>query len=556
MIPNRRSRCLLAAVAAATCSAPASAQTIPPRHSAVLAAGPLNLYFIGGDVVIIGDNETSAQLQESASLQSSIVQVSLASQLTSQTPIPASAISTTQLAAHGRACAQTPDRLYCHGGAITLQTSSRQGNFLTSELDSFVFGPSTFNTTAPSLNPIPQLQYHSMTIIGDNGYIFGGSNTSALAGDSFWRFSLTGFPNPTQIIAPGSPSPRNMHCATNLGNDSILIYGGRDSAGVLLSDLFIFNATAGAWTSAPASASLGPVDGAACTAVNGVPYLFGGSGGTTLVSTLFSYNATASAWTADNALGGPSARLWLVVSGGEASGVASDSSFYFYDLLTFRWFVNTVGISMLSPATVVSPSNPSQPPPSVTAAADSSGSSTSFGVIAGASAGGVVVLIVVGWLLWYCTRNKRSSKYAAPSSMSASPPAPAFVASTSPASDPYPSAVATSPQTFGSATGAAHVPESAPIAHVALKVAPSKNVNADPEAAINNEELPPTYHGEILAPKRNSINLGASTAAKVYRGLCTFTPANADEIPCKLGDQIIIRETFPDGWVRAINVSE
>ncbi|RKO88932.1 hypothetical protein BDK51DRAFT_46823 [Blyttiomyces helicus] len=63
MPPDRRSRRLLLTVAAAAATLPtsASAQSIPPRHSAVLAAGPLNLYLIGGDVVPVGNGLIGAR---------------------------------------------------------------------------------------------------------------------------------------------------------------------------------------------------------------------------------------------------------------------------------------------------------------------------------------------------------------------------------------------------------------------------------------------------------------------------------------------------------------
>ncbi|RKO85261.1 hypothetical protein BDK51DRAFT_47437 [Blyttiomyces helicus] len=549
--PSRRS--LSAVVAAASLAASASA-TIPARFGAVLAAGPLNLYFLGGDVVNIGVNETPLETNETDLLQSSIVQVSLTSQVATVVPVPVSHSSTRQLAAFARASGRG-------GGARAMP------------------GISLWKAVPNRIQRIGafELPYYGLDR----------SNTSATVVNTFWRFSLTGPPTPTLITAPNAPSPRNMHCATNLGTDSILIYGGRDSSTpwVILSDQYIFNTTTGAWTTGPASASLGALDGAACAAVGGVPYLFGGADAALAIGGIWSYDVGDGVWMAENSLDGPSPRTyasmaavgsrWLVVSGGEATGVATDNSFYYYDSFTSRWFVNTVGTSML-PTVSLPPSNPSNPPPSGTtlpnltssaiaeppnttasAASSGSGSSVSAGVITGAAIGGIVFLIFVRWLVWYCTRNKRASEsISALPWTSARPPAPVFVGSI-PAEQryhsPHADVVVAKPIDNGgayhpaSASGPKRLAPPSPVSDYypsavgqpAQGFAPPTGAPPLPNPTLKNEDLPPTYEENISGLDRNSLHFGA--AARVYRGLCTFTPAHEDQIPCKLGDQIIIR---------------
>ncbi|RKO90817.1 hypothetical protein BDK51DRAFT_34895 [Blyttiomyces helicus] len=390
--------------------------------------------------------------------------------------------------------------------------------------------------------------------------------------NSLWRFSLTGPPSPTLINAAGPPSPRGQHCATNLGTDSILIYGGTIDVEQALSDQFIFNTTTGAWTSGPASASasLGRVVGAACNTVDGVPYLFGGADAKNALGGLWSYNAAAGVWTSKNSPGGPSPRVyasmtsvnsrWLVVSGGELEGIATDNSFYYYDLTTSRWSVNTTGISML-PMGSLPPFNSSNPPPSGTAplnptvptvgssSSSGSGSSTSAKITAGAAAGGIVVLIFVGWLFWHCTRNKRASKYSAPLTTAASPPAPGGAPS---AQGDDPSQASALHPAFKSGLKLSAPPSPASEHHPDALATP--HLGIAPAAVL--PDSPPMYDGIVSGSRRNSINVGAASRPMVYRGLCTFVPSNEGQIPCKLGDQIIIRETFGEGWVRAINVSE
>ncbi|RKO93689.1 hypothetical protein BDK51DRAFT_30771 [Blyttiomyces helicus] len=428
------------AIALAALSASSSAQTIiPERSQAVLAAGASDLYFIGGFMhdsnaappprlkgftrsYLISLSGSSSHLatidRELALIRSSIVQVSLTSQSASNVPVPTTNSSTRQLAAMARACAQTPDTLYCHGS-----TSAINFTPLPSELDSFIFATSTFGSSPPSLDTIPQLADHSMTIVGDYGYIFGGRRGSK----RILELDLNGPPNPTVISAPGSPSPRTSHCGTNFGKDSIVIYGGYGDRNAL-SDMLIFNTTTGAWRTVPEFESQpGTIRVAACTSVDGVPYLFGNE-------TLWSYSAADIKWNKEDALGGPSALAdasmtsvnsrWLVVSGGGllTPWPVGDSSFYYYDLITSRWFVNSVGTSLLSTtstttgspspiasspsktastlgytnisATAASPSSTA----SVVGSAKSSGSSPSAGDIAGAAGSGLVVLILMALL--------------------------------------------------------------------------------------------------------------------------------------------------------------
>ncbi|OQR84958.1 dynein heavy chain [Achlya hypogyna] len=165
----------------------------------------------------------------------------------------------------------------------------------------------------PELNAPPQLEWakvlctgdapsrrsgHSLTIVGSNGFLFGGCDYSDPPGptnDLFQlRINANGSCEWSRILFRKGPSARWKHSATNVDN-KIFVFGGFQSATTRFQDLWVFNPITMEWSqpvpqasprnSKAASATFGwpncppPRGGHSACLIDREIYVFGGYGG-------------------------------------------------------------------------------------------------------------------------------------------------------------------------------------------------------------------------------------------------------------------------------------
>ncbi|RKO87023.1 hypothetical protein BDK51DRAFT_53269 [Blyttiomyces helicus] len=499
------------------------------RQGANLATGPNGLVLLGGKPET-QNLESAPILPLWQALSSAVVTCSFANQTVSVVNTPN---FNNLLATDGQACAQSGSQLFCNGGQYDWSSAGGLNNKSTGEtsvnsaLAVFDLSALSWDPNPVNLTTIPKLAYHSMTLLGETAYIFGGSDQNSVFYNSVYSFPINGSASPIQVQPQGTllgPGPRYSHCGAAVGSQEILVYGGYGGASQsslkTYNDTYLFNPTASAWSSYPTDPGMGGRTGTACTSVNSNVYLFGGVGPSNNDhNDLWMFDGVAKIWKEVNVSGNPPSirsyasmtsvgSSWLVVTGGEHAGVSDDSNFYFFNLATSKWYTQTVGSSLNgslptpspSPSSTHAPASPTLSGPSTgfpnpsSNSSSSSSSSVSAGAVAGGVVGGVVVVLAVASFVWRW-RGAAARKSAA-----------------------------------------AH------IEHTAQATAPA----AQPDATVYRAEtvggeLPPAYDGTFSGSNRaESIPKVEHDKTKVYRGLCTFSPSNADEIPVKLGDEILI----------------
>ncbi len=93
--------------------------------------------------------------------------------------------------------------------------------------------------------PLPRAA-HACTEIGNRGFVFGGRWKNQRLNDMFW-LDLDTFEWHMIEYKSIAPCGRSWHSLNRLSNDRILLYGGIDTDGHVLSDMWIFNITESTW---------------------------------------------------------------------------------------------------------------------------------------------------------------------------------------------------------------------------------------------------------------------------------------------------------------------
>ncbi|RKO86482.1 hypothetical protein BDK51DRAFT_51740 [Blyttiomyces helicus] len=572
------------------------AQGIPPRFGGVLATGPSGIVFLGGRIKLprydgalktlwhvlwglshflpapssntasraqtslssehflhLAFKDSPLQQQQLLELQAGVVVVSYASQSVSavNTPDPDN-----RLSSDAQACAQVGTDLYCHGGYVVTDIVNNNGSLLPSNFAVLDLTTNTWQPNPQILPQIPSLMHHTLVMQGTGGLIFGGdTGMTGTVSNIMYTFDLA-----SRRVTQQSqvPSPRSRHCGTSLSTDSLFVFGGNSAAdqsqGTLLGDAFIYRMATQTWTvvggtSQPPSARFG----SSCAAIGQKVYVFGGYDGTLKdLNDLWVFDNTSNTWSEIGTTGAvPSIRTYssmtslgsefLVVSGmtvwlsfgtirgcaryfpgGQANLTATDPTFYFLNVTSSTWFPgNIIGplpyradAPVTSTETTTVPTSSSSIPTSSTHGTSSSspepvspspGSSSSTGSASavlpavGGAIGSLVVILGVTYFMY-----RRHAQRQKPS----------------PTND--------------------HIP-----------IAPLSASSTD-----DNGGAPPAYDDEVYATLRTRADATPAVRYRKYRGLCLFSPTRAGEIACKLGDEIIIREVFPDRWARATNITE
>jgi hypothetical protein len=160
----------------------------------------------------------------------------------------------------------------------------------------------------------PTARYgHGLVPLDDSRLLlFGGSDYGNNFSNETWIYD-TQTNCWTQSISPVSPSPRAFFALTaDPGNNKVVLFGGKDQEGNLLSDTWVFDIASSSWSQCSPGSHPGGRTGASMTVNtgNGLLYLFGGREGpgfSSLKQDLWSYDVAADTW-AFLLNGGPSAR--------------------------------------------------------------------------------------------------------------------------------------------------------------------------------------------------------------------------------------------------------
>ncbi|HHS12878.1 MAG TPA: hypothetical protein ENN03_03805, partial [bacterium] len=199
---------------------------------------------------------------------------------------------------------------------------------------------------APSVSP-GNRQYHDMAFIGDNQVLLFGGRT-ATANNETWLFY--GSQKTWSRLAPqGSiPSSRSGHTMAHVGGNQVLLFGG--ITGYLNGETWIFEKSENTWTRKFPASSPSPRRYPAMAYIGGKKaLLFGGNDGQHNNET-WVYDAGVHTWTRMTPSVSPSAREGhcmayigqdrVLLFGGNANGIFSDET-WIYDLSDNEWTLLT-----------------------------------------------------------------------------------------------------------------------------------------------------------------------------------------------------------------------
>ncbi|RKO87473.1 hypothetical protein BDK51DRAFT_49459 [Blyttiomyces helicus] len=308
-----------------------------------------------------------------------------------------------------------------HKGFNPLTAVEAAGSDVTESLSQpplSTFNLITLEWTASRDLSLPALTDHSLTIIGDTAYVYGGLLNRTASAD-LWQVPLSqaaaSVAGTRVNVRRNAPGARYNHCAGRLGNDSILVFSGQSSLTSGFNETqkpetHVFNVTNYSWQNVSSPNSPSARHSAACTTIGDDVYLFGGAqfSPNQLLNDIWRFSAGEMAWNRvvayNLASQQPPPRVgaviapvgrFLVMSG---DGADNDPSFYFFDLSS-QWWIPTNGSSieesLLSPSTSTSIVGTARPTPFV-----SSSSTIPVAPIAASVAAGVVAFAAIGTLVW------------------------------------------------------------------------------------------------------------------------------------------------------------
>ena len=204
--------------------------------------------------------------------------------------------------------ALTGRMLCCREGAIWVLAVLLQGTLTA--------GDATTTCSSWSLSAAPPEMRHrsssasAVTKLG--AYMFGGtrqgdSGASVAMNDLWWNSQESGW----QEVTPNSANPlsRYDHSLSASGSDCLLLYGGTDGNGTVLSDLWKWCESSNAWTLLNATSAPGPLTGHTAIVSAGGIVVFGGTNGRRENSAIWLLDTTSLNWSRQNSTNsGPSAR--------------------------------------------------------------------------------------------------------------------------------------------------------------------------------------------------------------------------------------------------------
>ncbi|RKO85740.1 hypothetical protein BDK51DRAFT_28836, partial [Blyttiomyces helicus] len=443
-------------------------------------------------LLISGQTGTTPEPTWDSELVSGVVTVQFSNQTPAYVPValPAGWLNPLTSAPTGynlANCAADTDGayLYCFGGYVCASRVGRVGS--SGHTDFFhvnaisVMDLACLTWTYQIQTQIPPKGYPSMVTVGSKMYIWSGITSSRERLNDLWVLDLSISPveSPVRVNAV-SPTGRIDTCVAPLGQESFLVYGGRDELkAYFLNDTNIFN------IQDTAAAPLAPRLTETCISK---------AGGRTsdyqpLVSDLWKFSSTTLDWVQilpdGAAIGQPSARgygsmavfgSWLVTP--------TDKFFDFFDTVSGKWspVPNTAGVNLLSGAS--SPTSTNATPTGIVPTGIAPAPSVPIAGIAGGVAEGVV-LISVGILLRYRYGRRKSAQL--------------------------------------------------PM----LTTRAQKNDGTDFPPAYNGI-ITPLRRAPASDDSGLSASLVMAMEATVYRALCSYEPQNSQEIAIKLGDEIIV----------------
>ncbi|RKO91084.1 hypothetical protein BDK51DRAFT_31178 [Blyttiomyces helicus] len=480
---------LLSFIPAAFFVGAATAQSTPPRFSGVLAAGPACLVMFGGGVGPDWSNVTPALAQLGSLIISGVVTVDYTHQSTS---LVSTVDSEHRLTAKGQACAASGSLL---GYVLQNFVSSLTGTYVAPTLGVFNMTSDQWLPTGPNLTAVPvQPGQSDSTNLPAAAVPRLEFSAMAIVGNTAWLFG--GY---TPDVHPGFS---NATFALTLDPTSLEAV----SSQVELVTTTVAPISRWEHCMTPLGSDSFLLYGGFASSALSDTWIFSTSQRTwtELTPSVFPgarWNA-ACATTSNN-----TAFLFGGDDGTGPNGLGTRNDLWSFNAKAGTWVNIVTTGTPPTPRTyasmaaigsdwlVVSGPTSTAVPTAVTA----SSSSSSTGAIAGGIAGGVVVIAAASFFLW-----RR--------------------AGTTPVLVPKHSSSA------------------------------EDLTSAEPQVALDIlDSLPPAYDGAAMAPGRLDSSIKPKDMGRVYRGLCKFTPTNGDEIPCKLGDEIVVEEVFRDGWAKVIN---
>ena len=144
------------------------------------------------------------------------------------------------------------------------------------------------------------LMGHTMTSLGTSIYMFGGLTEEGVPSNTLYKFSIE-YLNWTIIDTTTQPDPRAYHAQVTLG-DRIWVFGGKESASKIFSDMWHYSFNSDTWESTEVSSTYSPSPRYHHAMVqNGTHiFLFGGRTQTSSLSDLWIFDTELRVWTKVN----------------------------------------------------------------------------------------------------------------------------------------------------------------------------------------------------------------------------------------------------------------
>ncbi|KAJ3039632.1 hypothetical protein HK097_002788, partial [Rhizophlyctis rosea] len=191
-------------------------------------------------------------------------------------------------------------RVYCFGGKYNDNLQGKEG-LLASNIG--VLDPATMKWEDDLDVNVTGRWGHSMILLGNTTYIFGGdlssnNNTADLysvhlpsLNTTLLTVNSTSSTNSSSSSNSTTPPPRSYHCAAPINGTAFIIVGGRNGDETY-GDAWVYEVQEGSWSNVTGSMK-GSVEGLArwgrmCVWSDGLVWMFGGSDGSTLTNEMFS----------------------------------------------------------------------------------------------------------------------------------------------------------------------------------------------------------------------------------------------------------------------------
>lgn len=215
-----------------------------------------------------------------------------------------------------QATATAPTAAFSHsmvhvgGGTIILFGGKDDLGTALGETWQYTTGTNTWAQLSPVTSPSAR-DAHDMVFVGNNtALLFGGKDSIGDELSDTWTYNAT--TNVwTQLTPTGSPSPRFRHAMAYVGGDLVVLFGGKDDTGVFQSDTWEYDVTANTWTQAtPAVSPTYRVAHKMASGGTGVAVMHGGVDDfQTVYADTWEYTAATDTWTQITAATSPAERM-------------------------------------------------------------------------------------------------------------------------------------------------------------------------------------------------------------------------------------------------------